>query len=374
MPNILDYLDWRGDISLEHYPLNDLDCLLFSVISHIDFSGIVSNIPDEGIPLSVAADLYFKQNNGYPPSMGLIVPDTIYDALEAMMTAKRYEQVKLTYFSEKVDIGKEKQFAGLTFILPQEQGIFITFRGTDDSLVGWKEDFNMSFMSIVPSQVEALKYIEVAGRSPYASKIYIGGHSKGGNLAVFGGTFCTPEVKDKIKCIYCNDAPGFSDDMVESPDFQEIKSRIIRTVPETSVVGLLLKNPVPMRVVKSNAKGLYQHDPFSWQVKGCKFTEAETLSEGSLIMKDTLDRWLEESTPEQLSQIVNSLYVFLSSTESKTLTELNANRRRLLDSMRQISPETKRSILMIVKLMTGVESKKIKSELKQRLFRQGGSD
>ena len=376
MSNILDYLKWRGDVEFARSPFNDVDSLLFSIIAQIDLSDVVPDKPGEMILFPEAADMYFRKTNGMPPSMGYIVPDAIYDAFYGMMKSPRYAEVMLTCYVNDVDVGKEQQFAAYTAVLPERQGLFVAFRGTDDTLVGWKEDFNMSFMSIVPSQVQALKYIETVGRIKSVGKcpVYVGGHSKGGNLAVFSSAFCTEEVKSRIVRICCHDGPGFSKDMVATEDYSSIKDRVIRILPDTSVVGMLLENPAEMKVVKSTAKGLFQHDPFSWEVMCNDFVLADGVSEGSMIMKTTLDEWMEVSTPEQLSDIVNSLYVFLSSTESETLTQLRDNRKRLMTSLRQMPKQTRGSVLQVIKLMTGIESKKIKNELRNRFFKQGGTE
>ena len=372
MSNILDYMKWRGDISFSSSSFNAVDALLFSVISHIDFGGIVPATPDKSISLADAADVFFKKNHGTPEPLGAIVPDAVFDALELMMKSERFKSAELTFYADRFNSEKEQQFSAITVILPENQGVYIAFRGTDDTLIGWKEDFNMSFMKIVPSQIEAVRYVEKAAETLNPEKIYVGGHSKGGNLAAFGGSFCSESVAGRIEKIFCSDSPGFSKEVAADEKFLKYGEKIIRLIPEMSIVGMLLDNPSTELVVKSTAKGVFQHDPFSWEVLGNDFVYSEKISEGSLIIKNTIDKWLAGCSAEQLSGIVNSLYVFLSLTESSTLTELNNNRSKLLKSMKNMSSETKKSILQLVKLMTNAEGSKLKNDIKKKFIKGGG--
>jgi hypothetical protein len=228
-------------------------------------------------------------------------------------------------------------------------------------------------MNIVPSQRAAVKYVENASRILNGEDIYLGGHSKGGNLAAFGGSFCSEKVQARIKKIYCGDSPGFSKDITEQPLFSEGVKKTVRLLPQTSVVGVLLENPAPMSVVRSNAKGLFQHDPFSWQVMGSGFISEKALTEECNVIKNTVDQWLMSCSFEQRSEIVNSLYVFLSMTESKTLTELHNNRSKLMGIIRKLPKETGRNLLQIVKLLTNAEGNKLRTEVRKK-FTRGGAE
>lgn len=230
----------------------------------------------------------------------------------------------------------------------------------------------MSFMNSIPSQLEAVKYVNRACRSLGYPDTVIGGHSKGGNLAVYGGAFCDDMAKRCITRIYSNDGPGFSKQVAESEEYKSVQDRIMRIIPQTSIVGMLFENPARCCVVQSNQRGVLQHDGFSWQVMGGKFVFLDNVTEDCRIIKNTISEWLEECTGEQLNEIVNALFTFLSSTDAATLTELSANTPKLLGSIRRMDSVNKKYLLRLVRLMAGVEKRKIRHEIQKQLFGQGG--
>ena len=242
MANILDYLDWRGDLTLAQDPFNEVDNLILAELSFVDFGGIVPG-PGEGraVPLWKAAEAYFAKTEGRPIDMGVLVPNQIPELLRRTAASPRFRDMKLNGFVDHLDTVKAEQFAALA----AECGdgtVYLSFRGTDDTLAGWKEDFYLSCMREVPAQKMAVAYTEAMAHQYPRIKLRLGGHSKGGNLAVWAGVFCPTAVQRRIAAVWSNDGPGFHEDILSQPRHIRLAERIHTIVPKSSVVGMLLEH------------------------------------------------------------------------------------------------------------------------------------
>ena len=240
MAALTDYLAWRGDIDFSAVPPNEVDSLIFSQIIYLDFADIVPESKTEkGVTLLAAMKQYLKlRREEKKTSLGALIPKEIILLATHAARSKRFGSLYLNGFVNKINEEDQSQFCAMTFNLGNNEK-YIVFRGTDDTIVGWKENFNMSFMLPIPAQLEALEYVsEVA--DTFDGSIYIGGHSKGGNLAVFSATESDEQIKPRIKAVYNNDGPGFTREFIESEKYLQIRGKIQTFVPESSVVGMLL--------------------------------------------------------------------------------------------------------------------------------------
>ncbi|MCE5342984.1 MAG: DUF2974 domain-containing protein, partial [Eubacteriales bacterium] len=219
------------------------------------------------------------------------------------------------YVHEQNEIS-EKQFAAITFVLPDDS-VFISFRGTDSTLLGWKEDFNLAFTSPIPSQLHAQQYLqEIANH--YGGLLRIGGHSKGGNLAMYAAATVDEGIQSTILDVFNNDGPGLSDTVACSEGYERIKPRLSSFVPQASVVGMLLIHPETFTVVNSNSVSVFQHNPYTWQVEGAKFVREKELRRGSVYLEKVLKRWLTDIDEQQRKCFVDTLFRVLSSTDAKS--------------------------------------------------------
>ena len=269
MANLLDYLDWRGDLTLKQSPFNEVDNLILAELAFVDFNGIVPG-PREGpaVVLEEAAERYLERfPAGEKIDMGVLVPDEIPDMVRKMARLPRFRSMRLGCFADRLDADNAQQFAALT-VETGDGAVYCSFRGTDDTLAGWKEDFHMAYVSQIPAQKLAVEYLETVARQYPRRKLRLGGHSKGGNLAVWSGVFCRPAVQKRIQAVWSNDGPGFHDDILVLPQYRRLADRITTIVPKSSVVGMLLEHGEDYVVVDSREQGLMQHDGFSWQVTG----------------------------------------------------------------------------------------------------------
>lgn len=342
MANIRDYLHFRGDLSLLQDPFNEVDGLILSEISYIDYSGIVKEEPDRRVGFEEATEAFFDGKDQKDLSLGAILPDEILDLCKDAATAPRFSGASLTAYrnvkKEGAQDSEKMQWAVLTFLLPDDS-LFIAFSGTDDSLVSWKEDLDMAVEDVLPSQKLAVAYINELASAYPGKLLRIGGHSKGGNIAVYSAANCAPSVQDRILTVYDNDGPGFSAEFLASPGYKRIKEKVVRILPSGSVVGLFFENDRKPIVVNSNAKGVFQHDGLSWQIYRNGFEKAPGIRQDALLFQNVLKKWLSLMEKDEKSRFVEIIYRFFSGTQKRTLTELSDDKLGLLSSYKSLSPE-----------------------------------
>ena len=349
MPDIFDYLDWRGDISFSDLGLNEVDNLILSTICYIEFSDILPTSHHRTLQLLTATKRYLTSRRGEAPYIGAILPPEIVTMLAKASKTVRFGTLRLGGYTNIIDLESELQFSAVTYHLG-DGSIYVSFRGTDDTLVGWKENLNMSFKSPVPAQIEAAKYLECAAEA-FDGDIYVGGHSKGGNLAVYAATKVSPNVQARIKTVYNNDGPGFSPDFIRGADYLRITDKIRTLVPQSSVVGLLLEHGTPYEVVKSSEVGLLQHYSLSWEVLGSKFIYLNELTSESVRIDQTIKSWLANMDMADREAFVNAIYETLLATNAKTLTDINTDRLKLVKAWNSLDEDSRAIIIKTVKLL-----------------------
>lgn len=354
MANILDYIEWRGDLSFKVSPFNEVDNLIFSQLSYMDFSGVIPEIDNrQFITIREARDKYFILHEEEENSKETVLIRNSIELLKKMADSRRFSGIRLSNYIQKTDVEQETQFSAVC-IEPDRKTVYIAYRGTDDTIVGWKEDFNMGFMEAVPSQTEAVHYLEQVMRHKL-KKIILGGHSKGGNLAIYAAVNCTEKIKKKIVRIYNNDGPGFTKKMVHSSGYKAMLPKIVMIVPESSMIGMLLEREGEYTVVKSSQKGLLQHDAMSWSVQGTGFERIEEINLKSQILNRSIKSWLDTLDNGQRAQFVDSLYTILTSTQAKTWSELKSQGWKsvlpLLKTFTSMDKETKKFVIMTIQAL-----------------------
>ena len=351
MGTVFDYLDWRGDLSFAEVGFNEVDSLLFSQISYVDFKRIVpASFTAKPISFLAAAKRYMNTHRDMPSALGVIIPPETISALTRAARSYRFGSVSVVGYVNKVSDNEQKQFSALTFLLNNDICV-VAFRGTDDTIVGWRESFNMSFMSPVPAQTEARDYVEEVAAAFPGRSIYLCGHSKGGNLAVWAAVKCKKDVNDRILGVYNHDGPGFDKAFIKSEEYFYTRDRIHTLIPQSSIVGMLLEHEERYEVVQSTYTGLLQHNAFSWEVLGGSFIHTDSVTEDSKRIDGTIKKWLSELSNEKRKQIIDSLYEILSSTNAKTLTELNADKLALVRAWNTLDAESKRVVRRCIALI-----------------------
>ena len=316
MGNLFEYLSWRGDLSLNAVPVNPVDALIFSSLSYLDFTGIVPGNLQDSIPLHVAADAFLSLDDTH----GRIRVKSDLQLLQAVADTPRFRNIRLAFYRSKLIAEEETQFAALGFLL-DDGSVFLAFRGTDYSLVGWKEDFNMSFRDSVPAQREAAAYVtEIADHYPVLLRL--GGHSKGGNLAVYAAAKASESIQKRILEIYNLDGPGFTENMLNDAGYLTIVPKVKTYIPESSIIGMLLERRDHYAAIKSRQLGLLQHEPYSWEIQAGDFEHAETISRGNRFAGEAISNWIRDMTPEEREAFVEATYQLLSAGGANSVGEL----------------------------------------------------
>ena len=305
MANIFDYLKWRGDLTFTQDPPNAVDALIFSSLTYIRYGGLVESDPHKPVYLRDAAEAYFALEDH---EERVRVRNDL-DLLHAAAASARFGYTKLYLYRDMFIPEQETQFAAMTFLL-DDGSAFLAFRGTDYSLVGWKEDFNMSFQQTVPAQRLAVQYTrEVAAE--HTAPLRLGGHSKGGNLAVFAAARSSPMVQERILEVYNQDGPGFTEYMMGDPGYLAMVPRIKTYIPQSSVIGMLLEHEEPYTVIRSKSVGLLQHDPYSWELVGKNFIPVQEITENSQFVDATIKTWFASMTNQERNQLVDVMFTLL---------------------------------------------------------------
>ena len=265
-------------------------------------------------------------------NVGLVDPQVTHDFYHAIAANPRFSDIEMGAFLEQFDDGEQTQFAAVTYRLPSGT-LVVAFRGTDDSLVGWKEDFNMAFQYPVPAQVTAADYLARVAALWQNVPIVLTGHSKGGNLAVYAAMNAEDDVKDRIERIYSLDGPGFPEAVVNSFEYASVSDRIVKIVPDSSVVGMVLETPERCIVVKSDVEGIMQHFVFSWQMHGGEFDKVEDVASSSVTFNKALNKWLANLSKEQRERAVDALFAVLEASGAGSISAMMAAGPKVIPEM-----------------------------------------
>lgn len=368
MGSVYDYLTWRGDLTFRAAPFCEVDSLILSMFAYLDMQDIVPAPGEEG-ELSVwAASKAFLERYPDPKKskMGVLIPKDIVKMMRAMRSTKRFGTLKMSGYVNLIDPETELQFSAVTFLMADGTAI-VTYRGTDDTLVGWKEDMNMCFLPVVPAQTKAVEYLKNVAKD-HKGKLILTGHSKGGNLAVYAAVHSDAAVRERITAVYSNDGPGFGKNILDDPDYREIRPRICNLVPQSSVVGMLLEHDENFTVVKSRQKsGFLQHNGLSWEILGNSFVHLKDVTPDSRKLDRTVNQWIRDMTPEQREEFAEAVYQLFSVDGAQTLTDLVAARKKWFSHTKNLDPKVHETIQKMLSELIGINKvSKIKD-----FFRRG---
>lgn len=359
MGNVIEYLNKYGKYSFDEKEFNEVDNLILCQLSYLKFEEVAPALNSRCRKKSLM-DIFVN------PKRELLFADERFEVpnrnlFQAVAFSRRFQNMAIQYVDCQIDTEKQLQFAAMTFFL-DEKLVYVGFRGTDETIIGWKEDFNMAFISPVPSQLLGVEYINKVGKK-IKGKFMIGGHSKGGNIAVYSAMKCKKEIADRITKIYTNDGPGFAKDIFTSDDYNAIEDRIVKIVPQSSTIGMLLEHQEKYQVVESTGKGgIGQHDPFTWEIKDGTFVYRQDLNYGSKLFNEKLNSWVMNLGEKERMTFVETLYQIVSSTEAETLIELTDewkdNSTKMVNAIKDIDAETKKMLKKTLAALFKIHRKK----------------
>lgn len=370
MANIMDYLEWRGDLSFEADSFNEIDNLILSQLVYVEFAGIVPGLDEErAITLEKASELFFERNREEDILAKVSMTKMAAFVMKKAAQTRRFAGIKLSRYVNDIDLERQSQFSVLCIALPDES-TFVAYSGTDSTIVGWRENFNMGYLEETPGQRKAVNYLNYV-MEKNTRTLRIGGHSKGGNLSVFAAVMCEPAIQEHIAAVYSNDGPGFRKEMLESPQYQKMEARIRRIVPESSVVGLLLEHDSRYEVVKSTEHGVSQHDPMSWEVMGKQFVYGKEIAPESLMLDKTMKNWLDQLNEEQRQEIVETAFSVLEEADIHTVDDFyNSKLKKIQEIAKATSnlpEETQKLFSRAIRLLWKSGNEVVKQKVKEAM-------
>ncbi len=312
---MLDYLDWRGDIPFIMDGINEVDCLIFSTLAYIDFSLVpFANTLDLRMAPTIA-EIHSSMSDVKGSDKKFM------KLLSKCANSKRFKNVEVFAYESIIDEEQHTQFSAVSFFTPSRE-VVVTFRGTDDSIVGWEEDLKMSF-SKIPAQGYAERYANKVVENCHEIPFYITGHSKGGNLAIWAGAHLSDDGFERLVKVYDNDGPGFCGEFTKSDGYKRIIDKTLKFVVDSSIIGMFLDSETDQKIVASNeVSTLMQHYPMSWVVLGKKFYTLEDRSSVGKATDSVIKEWLSTLSYDERRQVTEIIFDILRSSNAKTLSQL----------------------------------------------------
>lgn len=367
MGNIMDYISWRGDLSFEQSQFNEVDNLILACFSYVNLDGISVVTKQKGIGLKKLTKEFMKLH-----TMKELEADKSFIRLAPFMMMEMAKSVRfgkcvVRNYVNDIVTEAEQQFAAMEIVLEDDTS-YVSFRGTDDTIIGWKEDFNLS-TGVVPAQKRAIEYLQKISEHT-DGMLRVGGHSKGGNLAIYGSVMCK-SAHEKILEIYSNDGPGFSREFQELPETKEMMPKIIRIIPEYSIIGTLLEHEKEPVIVASSSKGLLQHDGFSWEVQGPALVRRDSLNKTALRFIEILHKWIDGMDMEQKRLLIEDLFATLQASGYENLSEVQSGGLKSLAAMvkrvEKFAPESRGMMQELLTAICGGWLEQLQADTKDKL-------
>ena len=369
IPNLFDYVRDYGDISFEEEGINELDGAIFSMLSYINFEGTAAELNRDGVSLRELSDRFFSAEFRYSiRNENWDIWQSSIRMLETAAKYKRYAGIKVKGYVSLLDEVAATQFSATIFSLTPSLH-FIAFRGTDTSVAGWRDNFLMTCENQTSTQMLALEYMERwAPRLP--GTIHTGGHSKGANLAIFAAAKVDPEIQDRIELIWNYEGPGFSRNPEMLERIKAIDKRIRTYIPETSLVGVVMRSFSSYTAVKSENKLFLQHDIFSWYVNGKEFETVEDTSRTSRIFDSAMNETIANLSDAQFRIIINALFDSMEDAGIHNVQDIADNTGRFSASLAESclfsGKETRKTLLYVSKCLAKNFNQARKEEKKRK--------
>ncbi len=386
--NILTYLKWRGDLSLVQDKFNDVDGLILAELSYVPFEEIfgdsiaIESLEQDMSVLTikqagemVKGDVYSKIQREYN-ELAILATQLLLELAQV----KRFQDMKLSHYVNKLDYKTVEQFSAIHIELSDVE-TFIAFRGTADEMVGWKEDFNMSYMMPVPAQETAVAYMNITmnqnentcrsgNRNDKKRRYRVGGHSKGGNLAIYGSVFCKPDYQSQIERVYSFDGPGFNEKMLTNELYHHMEQRIVSYVPQSSIVGMLFKHLDRYKVVQSTQTGIRQHNILSWNVNNRGLVLVGARDNTSYTVDATLHSWIGKMDQTQRKQFIEVVFEVLDQAGIHNMSDITTFHMgripEIIRAMNTISPEDRKMAGYVLSLLFKEGERNIMKNIAER--------
>ncbi len=364
---IINYVNEYGKHTFMEKAMNDIDSLVLCQFCYLKFDGLVPDVREPGRSVSIEelavhadyekmfADERFEKENRA--------------LFEAMLQSRRFCRLRSNCYINIVEKEWETQFSAVTFLL-EDGTIYIAFRGTDETMVGWKEDFNMAFLSPVPGQAYSAKYVNMVTAKIH-KPVFLGGHSKGGNFAVYSAMKCAPKIQERIIKIYSMDGPGFRPEVLAECGYKEIADKVVKILPHSSLIGMIFEQDIRYRVVESKTFGVAQHNPFTWLIKNGRFVEADDIYKRRKIRNRALNEWILSLDEERLKIFVDTLYQIITASQTDNLIDFTADWRQsingMMSALKDVDEQTGQMLRETVKSLFVITRTRLKEKSRRGL-------
>jgi hypothetical protein len=351
MSGIIDYSLMNAHKDFNALPFSKVDGLIFAQLAYLDYDEFV---PDKQLFTRGITFTKISEQDGFENLFPL--ERTARKNLllfNSMAYSKRYKKVRINYHENVFSPEMAIQFSATTFLLPDGNAC-VSFRGTDSTITGWRENFDMLYNDTVPAQLLSVKYLNKVA-SKIKGKITVVGHSKGGNLAIYASVMCSPKTKEKIIEVQSFDSPGFTEEFVTSQQYLQMEDRIVKFVPEESMIGMLLSNTDSYRIVKSEGEGIHQHDPFLWIVENDDFVTGEKIHTSAKLVTNTFKEWMSNYSPQQRELFVDGIFDIIEATNAQRAETfidwseyLKDNTSLFFETIKDLDPEIRNFMLKVL--------------------------
>ena len=322
MKNMLDYIKEFGHLSFEERAFSEIDALVLTELEYLPLEKVVPS--DENgenfVTVKEIAEYMQEHKQELFDENPMMITQERHEVSQVIADAPRFQSLKFFGVVSVWDKDTTKQFAAVTVEVEPSVRL-VVFRGTDETLIGWKEDFLMTYSPLVAAQTDAKEYLAKQA-SLFDGDLMVSGHSKGGNLAIYAAATQEEDVQLRIVDIFCFDSPGLYRSVLETKGYQNIVPLAMRYIPQDSLVGLMLESEVPYVIVKSNARGAMQHSAMTWGIEDGQFIKMEKLTKNSQLNDQTFKKWTESVSDEELELFWNVFFELLFSVGIDTVNDL----------------------------------------------------
>ena len=351
MGNLITYVQQYGAQTFEDKSLTDIDVLVLTEIAYLPFDEIVPKSFDitEAISLEQLGKEFETIKEKEHENNPFMITSERIELLEVVSKSQRYKEIKVFGFMNDIDDERTKQFAAVCYQW-EEENRWIIFRGTDETLIGWKEDFMMTYSDLIPAQTDAIEYLKKQAET-FSGTLNVSGHSKGGNLSLYASAMQEEAIQNRIEQIYCWDAPGVHHSILGTEGYQRVVSKAKRYIPQDSIVGLMLESQVPYHIIESQGSGISQHSALMWNIEEDHFVELTELTKNSQLTDQTFKQWTEVVSDEDLKLFFDTFFELIFEMGVETVNDVYYNFRmymqKFFEKAYQMNPE-KREVLLRV--------------------------
>ena len=355
MGNLITYVQQYEAQTFQEKLVTDIDILVLTEIAYLPFDEIVSSSFEEKTAISLnqlGKEFETIKEKEHKNNPFMITKERI-QLLDVVSKSLRFKDVKVFGFMNDIDDELTKQFAAVCYQW-EEESRWIIFRGTDESLTGWKEDFMMTYSDLIPAQTDAIEYLRKQAEL-FSGSLNISGHSKGGNLSLYASAMQEETVQDRIKQIYCWDAPGVHRSILGTEGYQRVVSKVKRYIPQDSIVGLMLESQVPYHIIESQGSGISQHSALMWNIEDDHFVELTELTKKSQLTDQTFKQWTEVVSDEDLKLFFDTFFELFFEMGVETVNDVYYNFRlymqKFFEKAYQMDTEKREILLRVGRLL-----------------------